>query len=793
MVRRLPGSFRSTLPFALASASLALLFWAAGFQLNQPYDGFEWNRLTGLVEAVDPLGPSAGIIWQSDVIMSINDAPAAMAPSIYADLDANEQLRIVLNRQGVLQSVSITLIRQPLGTAIARLSPLLVALAFWITGVGVMAFARRGLQAWLFFGFAVTASSTLAAGSLSAIGPAWSSTIFNVLVWFAGPISVHLHLHFPEEKPIGQQTALLASLYGLAFVGSLPFMILGAHGVRASQWNQLFFTTGRLFLAVCLLLTVGLIVNGYRSTSSIQARQRIRLIVLGGGAGLLLAIVLTILPGALLERPLLPYEYGFLFVMAIPISYAYAIVRHRLIQLERFLSRGAAYTLVFAVLAGIYLALTSAIAAFLPSDWLQQPSTNMILILVLAGTAVPIYRRIQSVVNWAFYGGWYDYRSAVERLTEGLESYRDFSSLANAITKRLRSVLRLESACAFIHGNEEALNLLPTDGCLLSQNSSGDTALSIPAEGAIALRLRQDPDPLPGESLAAALEDSPLTKVERLTLKAMAGCLLVPIIGSEKLLGVLALGARRGGEGFSAEDIGILSLVARHAASAIENVHLLLEVRMRAAEVEGLHKQLVRAREDERKILARELHDEAIQALIGLNYKLAQLGDTRAASLQGEVRQIVEDLRVMIGTLRPPALDTFGLVTAMRSHLRELSAKYQDSIRFDLKVNGDEERWFPEDVGLCLYRVMQEALANAEKHANARRVEVALDILPEMACLTVQDDGQGFHLPQHLGQFIDGNHFGLVGLRERLELVRGNLSIVTAPGEGTQLQATVPL
>jgi signal transduction histidine kinase len=167
--------------------------------------------------------------------------------------------------------------------------------------------------------------------------------------------------------------------------------------------------------------------------------------------------------------------------------------------------------------------------------------------------------------------------------------------------------------------------------------------------------------------------------------------------------------------------------------------------------------------------------------------------DGAADDIQEEVRRIVEDLRAMIRALRPPALDNFGLVTAIRSHVRELGGLGENAPRIDLQVEGDAERWLPEDVQLCLYRVLQEALANVDRHALARHVQVVLDVQPRQVSLEIRDDGRGFRIPQPLGTLLEQDHFGLVGLRERLELVHGTLQIWSAPGEGTRLAASVPL
>jgi signal transduction histidine kinase len=506
---------------------------------------------------------------------------------------------------------------------------------------------------------------------------------------------------------------------------------------------------------------------------------------------MLLVIVLSILPGALTARPLVPYEVSFAFLIAVPASYGYAIARHRLIRLERFLSRGAAYTLVFALLAGIYLGVTTALNRLFSAELLMQPLINMLVILLLAATAVVIYRRIQALVDFAFYGGWYDYRSAVARITKGLEEHKSSEELAATLSTRLQATLRLERACVFVATRDGSL---AANGCELPAEAAAPASpLALPAQGQVVQYLKLNPRPVSAEALRQSLLDRPLTRDERGTLLATTDCLMVPVAGSDGLLAVMALGRQRGGEGFSAEDLDILDLVARHAGAAIENVRLTGEVRQHVVEVEQLHKRLLRAREEERKSLARELHDEAIQSLVGMNYRLAHLESGQTQTLRQEVLRIVEELRGMIHRLRPPALDNFGLVTAVRSELRDRSVRSHGSRRIDLHVEGDPELGISEEVGLCLYRVMQEALNNIERHSEAAQVDVTLVMEPEEIRLWVRDDGKGFPVPQQLGLLLEADHFGLVGVRERVELLHGTLEIDSAPGSGTTLRARIPV
>jgi len=115
-------------------------------------------------------------------------------------------------------------------------------------------------------------------------------------------------------------------------------------------------------------------------------------------------------------------------------------------------------------------------------------------------------------------------------------------------------------------------------------------------------------------------------------------------------------------------------------------------------------------------------------------------------------------------------------------------------------VAGDAEARLPEAVEVCLFRVLQEALRNVEQHARASEMEVVLEMpadfesaAPRKVSLTVRDDGRGFVMPRRLGLLLDQDHFGLVGLRERLALVGGTLEVSSGPGRGTELVAEVPL
>jgi signal transduction histidine kinase len=216
-------------------------------------------------------------------------------------------------------------------------------------------------------------------------------------------------------------------------------------------------------------------------------------------------------------------------------------------------------------------------------------------------------------------------------------------------------------------------------------------------------------------------------------------------------------------------------------------------------EREQLRQDTVRAREQERMHVAHELHDQIIQALVGLHYQLSEMRrcwglsrnqDLQLIQLQRYNCHIIEDLRRICADLRPPALDRMGLAAALRAYICKVER--QSSFRIALHIAGETDSRLPDEIGLCIFRILQETLSNVQKHAAARQVEVSFLIRQNEVCLTVRDDGKGFHVPPYLDGLLDDQHFGLIGLRERINMVGGELTLTSKPGQGTLVVVCIP-
>ncbi|HEX4137838.1 MAG TPA: ATP-binding protein [Bryobacteraceae bacterium] len=217
------------------------------------------------------------------------------------------------------------------------------------------------------------------------------------------------------------------------------------------------------------------------------------------------------------------------------------------------------------------------------------------------------------------------------------------------------------------------------------------------------------------------------------------------------------------------------------------------------SDLQALSARLVRAQEDERRTLARELHDEVGQSLSAI---MMEAGSVRAAAdageiagqMGGDVRDRVSSIALMaektLNTvrdlallLRPSMLDDFGLVPALNWHAREMTKRTGLNVRVAADEMADD---LPDEHKTCIYRVVQEALHNAARHANARNLQVVVRSEGSRVVFSVRDDGSGFDK-----RFVRG--LGMLGMEERVRRLGGEFRIDSEPGRGTTVSAELPL
>lgn len=214
--------------------------------------------------------------------------------------------------------------------------------------------------------------------------------------------------------------------------------------------------------------------------------------------------------------------------------------------------------------------------------------------------------------------------------------------------------------------------------------------------------------------------------------------------------------------------------------------------------LQDAQRRLLTEREQERKALARELHDQVIQDLLSINYQIEEI-ETEAntlehadelADIRTSIRAMVDDLRRLCGALRPPTIDSLGLGAALQSYTRDWSARTGIDVTLDL---GTQLGRLPEVLELSIFRIVQESLNNVWKHAQAGHVQILLKpTSPRALMISIADNGKGLSEHFDLATLASEGHYGLLGMSERVALLEGRLFIQNQPGGGVILQVELP-
>lgn len=226
-----------------------------------------------------------------------------------------------------------------------------------------------------------------------------------------------------------------------------------------------------------------------------------------------------------------------------------------------------------------------------------------------------------------------------------------------------------------------------------------------------------------------------------------------------------------------------------------ELIHMARKVQLSQQSLRGYLSAITTGQEEERRRLARELHDDTIQSLIALNQQiqLAQLAAQdetnkgRLATMQQMAEQAVADLRRLTKDLRPIYLEDLGLIPALEMLGRDMSQVAGLAIIFE---KTGEERRLPPNAELALYRIAQEGISNVVRHANANQAKVSLQFSEKEVTLAIEDNGEGFVVPESPAEMAPAGHFGLLGVQERAESIGARLQIESAPRKGTCLQVS---
>jgi two-component system sensor histidine kinase DegS len=293
---------------------------------------------------------------------------------------------------------------------------------------------------------------------------------------------------------------------------------------------------------------------------------------------------------------------------------------------------------------------------------------------------------------------------------------------------------------------------------------------------------------------------SNLARAERLDVHSVA---IAPLRIRDRTIGTIAAHNKRNGY-FSRVDVEVLCSFANQAAMAIDNARLFNElfhardeIEQKAQELQELLVETLNVQEDERRRIAADIHDRVVALIVGALYEAEACArfyqppedsHNQVELIQQLLNEAIEKIRRSIRNLWPATLDQIGLIPSLKELLRQ--QEKVSGISYNLQVHGLPCE-LPTTVNVAIYRIVQEALNNIRRHANAASVEVLARFSPRRIRFVIRDDGDGFDL-KSVTHSSPRSHFGLISMRERALSIGGKLHIETEPGRGCQITVEIP-
>jgi len=590
------------------------------------------------------------------------------------------------------------------------------------------------------------------------------------------PLVFTLTVHQPAWEWVGNSVTIVALSCLLIFPLVFPN---GQFVPRWTRWMALYAVAGavivsflpilevfgdvlgRVFIGALVLLPFGIGVYAqlyrYFRVANPAERQQFKWVVVGLVGTFVIQFAVLIPLNALLTSPAVSADPARALVLsAIPdtlwqlnnlfiaVTITISVLRYRLWDIDILINR----TLVYGALTGIVVSAFVIIVGFL--SILFQSSGNSIMAIIATGLVAllfnPLRQRLQRGVNHLMYGDRDDPYAALSRLGRRLEASLAPEAVLPTVVTSVRDVLKL-----------------PYVAIYLQQDSHG---YKIVAESASpSLRIEGGRIRVPGMNREG---------------------LCLPLIHQGETLGYIVLGPRAFNEAFSSTDLHLLDDLAPQVGAAVHAVRL-------TADLQRSREQLVLAREEERRRLRRDLHDDLAPTLASLGLTastaadLIQTNPTTATALvkelQTEIRATVGNIRRLVYDLRPPTLDELGLLAAVR----ERAAQYTNApAGTHIIVDAPAELpALPAAVEVAAYRIVQEALENVSKHSQARQCIIRFANHNGLE-IEIMDDGIG--LPPNLTPGI-----GLRSMHERSEELGGSCVIERGVNGGTRILAHLPI
>jgi phosphoserine phosphatase RsbU/P len=687
-----------------------------GFRPAGSYDGWTGSRTPeggAIITAIDQAGPATAL-QIGDEILAINRIPVnAGNPYILnfnRSVPPGTRYPMLIRRAGQQFEIQLqTLPYTQRGLRFPQFWMPLVYLLFLLTGGFVFVLRRDDQQAWL-LALMMWTLTAVAGTNLVAGIPAWLTVLLNLAriigIWFL-PFFLHFFLIFPEPSPLLRKFPRLERWLYVPFalivipvmgLWRLPSTLTGATFSKFIAHPWLVTTSRVLLIAYIFLGLVSLVLN-YRAADHL-ARRRLRVVLAGSGVGFLNLLLMPLgdYVGLTAKFPALweAFDTALLFTLPlIPLSFAYAIIRHKVIPVSLLIRRGVRYLLVSrgaVFLVGLVVAFLVAFDLWLLFRYLHP--SGLTIALVSAGVAIAswtltgwLHRRfLAPLIDRKFFRQAYNSQQLIAELAESLRGVTNQSHLLEMVASKIQSALQTENVTIFLR-EQGTGNYLSTYCCVY--NTTTEKAdichqqACLPEDSKTLARLSDIGYSLEYEKLEQEVnfpvsdgQAIGVDKLEAEMLRELKAALLLPLKAKDDLLGVISLGPRLGDLPYSSEDKRLLMTVVAPAALALENTRLIERMLEEARRREEL--------QAENEARQRELEEARLLQLSMLPKNLPSLPHLEIAAYMKTATEVGGDyydfhldsngtLTIAIGDATGHGLKAGTVVTAMKSLFRTLA------------------------------------------------------------------------------------------------------------------------
>ncbi len=752
-----------------------IILFNSFFYFFRPYDGMEVYQEAPLGEVyqVFPGGPAdAAGIKVGDQILAIDNKsinPILSEPRYRAGIRAGDTVDYEIERQGIQISLPLTVGSYSDNLTIlgSYLGIQFLSIGLWLIGLVLTLFAPQDdARSHLLSIAFLIAGLTVAVGGASGWNSFWgANTIQKVLLSLLGSVIVVVHLNFPSVTFPRYQKGIIYLTFAISVL--LSGLVIINDWILVPRLYPLSVTYGIYLRRVVLsffmlsgLMAIALLIRNRFLSHDPEIRRQTGIVIWGMILGFGPFFAFTLLPYILFGQEYLAGSYTILFMLILPLAYAYVIFQRKLLKVDFIINRIVVwFTLILLILIASILIFGLLVILFhLPT---QLPIFGGLIAVLIALPFTSLSKFIQASVDRVLYGSHYDFVTVTSNLSSRLSQPLDRNGLVELLTEHLPQQMGIQRVA-----------LLLTDSDRLEISGTNETRIPVPVNEELYQALRTYRRPVRAVQLLGGI----LSANAQIGLKDFDWVkVYAPLIAEGKLQGILMLGQRSSGDVYSDEDLRIIATVAEQGALASTNLVLVETLR-------GLAQQLVRSEEDQRKQLANDLHDTVLQELFYIKQGLYK--NPNNPELLDYLDGLIQNLRQMIKTQRPPLLDQ-GLPLALQGLVEDMQRRASSPTLITWRSNFDGTLLLNDEQATSVFRIAQEALNNAIKHARAQRIEVKLEQDTHgVVKLQVKDDGIGASGPD-IDTNIDPNHFGWVLMHERATMIGADLNIHTHLGEGT--------